>query len=75
MTGDRRCLQAVMDNQTIVATVHARLIDSVITYESALLLSVRVLGFETLYQQLQTNPNPDAMLRTDESPNDFYQNH
>ena len=63
MTGDRRCLQAVMDNQTIVATVHARLIDSVITYESALLLSVRVLGFETLYQQLQTNPNPDAMLR------------
>ena len=63
MTGDRRCLQAVMDIQTIVATVHARLIDSVITYESALLLSVRVLGFETLYQQLQTNPNPDAMLR------------
>ncbi|EGT4448147.1 hypothetical protein SMZ82_004298 [Cronobacter malonaticus] len=63
MTGDRRCLQAVMDNQTIVTTVHARLIDSVITFESALLLSVRVLGFNTLYQQLQTNPNPDSMLK------------
>ncbi|MCS2172344.1 hypothetical protein MUU46_18825 [Scandinavium sp. TWS1a] len=63
MTGDRRCLQAVMDNQTIVTRVHARLINSVITYESALLLSVRVLGFDTLYQQLQTNPNPDAMLK------------
>lgn len=63
MTGDKRCLQAVMDNQTIIATVHARLINSVVTYESALLLSVSLLGFDTVYQRLQSNPSPDSMLR------------
>ncbi len=63
MTGDKRCLQAVMDNQTIIATVHTRLINSVVTYESALLLSVRLLGFDRIYQQLQSNPSPDSMLK------------
>lgn len=63
MTGDKRCLQAVMDNQSIVARVHSRLIDSVVTFESALLLSVACLGFETVYNRLIINPEPDAMLR------------
>jgi hypothetical protein len=63
MTGDRRCLHAVMENQMLVTAVHARLINSVITYESALLLSVVMLGFENVYKQLQTNPSPDSMLR------------
>lgn len=63
MTGDKRCLQAVMDNQAIIATVHSRLMDSVVTFESALLLSVRMLGFDAVYQQLLTNPKPDSVLK------------
>jgi hypothetical protein len=63
MTGDKRCLRAVMDNQTIIATVHSRLINSVVTYESALLLSVNVLGFDMVFKQLSGNPKPDAMLQ------------
>lgn len=63
MTGDRRCLQAVMDNKAIIATVHSRLMDSVVTFESALLLSVRMLGFDAVYKQLLTNPKPDSMLK------------
>lgn len=63
MTGDKRCLQAVMDNQSIIATVHSRLINSVVTFESALLLSVKMLGFEEIYKQLQKNPKPDSMLQ------------
>ncbi len=52
-----------MDNQTIVASVHSRLINSVITYESALLLSIYMLGFPMVYEQLIANPMPDSMLR------------
>lgn len=63
MTGDKRCLQAVMDNQSIIATVHSRLLNSVITYESALLLSVRLLGFDKALMQMQSNPQPDSMLK------------
>ncbi|EGF6026915.1 hypothetical protein ICC56_002183 [Salmonella enterica] len=63
MTGDKRCLQAVMDNQAIIATVHSRLINSVVTFESALLLSVKMLGFDAVYRQLQENPKPDSMLK------------
>ncbi|WNN32980.1 hypothetical protein RIN65_10335 [Pantoea agglomerans] len=63
MTGDRRCLEAVIDNQALISTVHTRLIDSVITFESALLLSVGKIGFEALYKQLQDNPKPDSMMR------------
>ncbi|HHC2392023.1 TPA: hypothetical protein ACN7FU_003944 [Klebsiella pneumoniae] len=63
MTGDKRCLQAVMDNQAIVTRVHSRLLDSVVTFESALLLSVASLGFEAVYKQLILNPKPDAMLK------------
>ncbi|MFO6499484.1 hypothetical protein ACLD9R_03090 [Serratia marcescens] len=63
MTGDKRCLQAVMDNQMIITAVHSRLINSVVTFESALLLSVRMLGFDAVYKQLQDNPKPDSMLK------------
>ncbi|MGJ5856442.1 hypothetical protein [Serratia sp. G204Y] len=63
MTGDKRCLQAVMENQNIIAAVHSRLINSVVTFESALLLSVRMLGFDAVYKQLQDNPKPDSMLK------------
>lgn len=63
MTGDKRCLQAVMANQKIIATVHSRLMNSVVTFESALLLSINVLGFEQVFQQLRSNPNPDSMLK------------
>lgn len=62
MTGDKRCLKAVMEHQKIVATVHARLINSVVTFESALLLSVKLLGFSNFFTQIKHNPKMDGML-------------
>ncbi|WP_272578463.1 hypothetical protein [Providencia sp. PROV260] len=62
MTGDKRCLKAVMEHQNIVATVHARLINSVVTFESALLLSVELLGFSNFLTQIKHNPKMDGML-------------
>ncbi|HEI8514168.1 TPA: hypothetical protein SLE25_002592 [Morganella morganii] len=62
MTGDKRCLQAVMTHKKIVATVHAKLINSVVTFESALLLSVELLGFSNFQMQIKQNPNMDGVL-------------
>lgn len=63
MTGDRRCLSAVLDNQPALAAVHQRLIDAVVTFESSLLLCVNGLTQAHVYAQLLTNPMPDGMLR------------
>lgn len=62
MTGDKRCLKAVMEHKKIVETVHARLINSVITFESALLLSVKLLGFSNFQTQISQHPKMDGML-------------
>lgn len=63
MTGDKRCLQAVMDNQDTLEAVHLRMINSVVTFESALLLAIKTVGFETVYEKLQRNPKPDQVLK------------
>lgn len=63
MTGDRRCLTAVMENQEKIPQLHGRLIDSVVTFESALLLSVECLGFQAVHDELIFNPKPDSMLQ------------
>ncbi len=63
MTGDKRCLSAIVTNQYALAAVHERLIDAVVTFESSLLLCVGGLSQEQVYTQLLTNPMPDGMLR------------
>lgn len=63
MTGDKRCLSAVLSNQPALAQVHQRLIDSVVTFESSLLLCVQSTNVGHVHAQLVTNPKPDGMLR------------
>lgn len=63
LTGDKRALRAVLANQGQIAKVHAGLVDSVITFESALLLSLNVFGFPVLKQKLLSCPKPDKMLQ------------
>ncbi|MDS1617149.1 hypothetical protein [Escherichia coli] len=63
MTGDRRCLNAIVANQPALAVVHQRLFDSVVTFESSLLLCVRATNREYVYENLVRNPKPDGMLR------------
>lgn len=63
MTGDRRCLSAIVENQPALDIVHRRLIDAVVTFESSLLLCVNDLTQEHVYANLLKNPAPDGMLR------------
>ncbi|HIH5151790.1 MAG: hypothetical protein RSA68_15505 [Hafnia sp.] len=63
MTGDRRCLSAIVANQPALDLVHQRLIDAVVTFESSLLLCVNGLTQAQVYAQLIANPMPDGMLR------------
>ncbi|WP_041691848.1 hypothetical protein [Erwinia billingiae] len=65
MTGDKNCLSAVMQNQDKLSGFHARLINSVVTFESAILLSVESLGFETVLAQLRSHPKAteDGLMR------------
>lgn len=63
LTGDKRALRAVLANRGQIAQVHAGLVDSVITFESALLLSLDVFGFPVLKQKLLACPKPDKMLQ------------
>lgn len=63
MTGDRRCLSAILANQPALEVMHQRLIDAVVTFESSLLLCVNGLTQAHVYAQLLSNPKPDVMLR------------
>lgn len=63
LTGDKRALRAVLANQEQIAQVHSGLVDRVITFESALLLSLDVFGFSVLKQKLLSCPKPDKMLQ------------
>lgn len=65
MTGDKKCLSAVRANHEKLPGFHARLIDSVVTFESAILLSVQAFGFEIIYQQLREHPKAteDDLMR------------
>lgn len=68
MTGDRTALRAVLANKDSIPTVFAALQDSVVTFETALLLAIGQLGFaivksKILASPLLTSPKPDSMLR------------
>ncbi|ORJ23735.1 hypothetical protein O1V64_04255 [Rouxiella badensis] len=63
MTGDRRCLSAIVANQPALDVIHQRLMDAVITFESSLLLCVNGLTQARVYAHLMANPLPDGMLR------------
>lgn len=68
ITGDRTALRAVLVNKDIIPTVFSALQDSVVTFETALLLATHHLGFaivksKILASPLLTSPKPDGMLR------------
>lgn len=63
MTGDRRCLSAIVANQPALAVVHQRLLDAVVTFESSLLLCVHGTDQAQVYANLVGNPKPDGMLK------------
>lgn len=68
ITGDRTALRAVLVNKEVIPTVFSALQDSVVTFETALLLAMRHLGFaivksKILASPLLTSSKPDGMLR------------
>ncbi|MFJ5480866.1 hypothetical protein [Pectobacterium carotovorum] len=63
MTGDRRCLSAIVANQPNLSVIHQRLLDAVVTFESSLLLCVHGTNQAHVYANLLTNPMPDGMMR------------
>lgn len=63
ITGDRRALRTLLAHQSILPTVFAVLQDAVVTFETALLLAMRKLGFAIVKQKLLGSPKPDGMLK------------
>lgn len=62
-TGDRRALSAVTTNQAAIPAVFKSLHDSVLTFETALLLALAEFGFPNVKQRLLGSPKPDGVLR------------
>lgn len=69
ITGDRKALRAVAAGKDSVPELHAGLIDRVVTFESALLLSLNLFGFAVLKQKLLACPKPDGVLKQVLKPN------
>ncbi|NOU23719.1 MAG: hypothetical protein HOO93_18370 [Methyloglobulus sp.] len=63
ITGDRRALRTLIEYQNYLPTVFSVLQDSVVTFESAILLAIYKLGFAIVKQKLLGSPKPDKMLR------------
>lgn len=63
ITGDRRALRTLLSNQDSLPTVYLSLLNAVVTFESAILLAMRVYGFAIIKQKLLGSPKPDGMLR------------
>ena len=63
ITGDRNALRAVISNKETISELHDALIDKVVTFASALLLSLNVYGFVVLKQKLLSCPKPDGVLK------------
>lgn len=63
ITGDRRALRALIEHQNHLSTVFSSLQNSVVTFESAILLALRIRGFAIVKQKLLGSPKPDNMLR------------
>ena len=63
ITGDRRALGALIEHQNRLSSIFATLQNSVITFETAILLAMQKLGFAIVKQKLLGSPKPDKMLR------------
>lgn len=63
LTGDRNALRAVLASKAANSDLHDALIDSVVTFESALLLALEIYGFVVLKQKLLACPKPDGVLK------------
>lgn len=68
ITGDRRALRTLLENKDHLPTVFSALQNSVVTFETALLLAMRKLGFaivksKLLGSPLLTSSKPDGVLR------------
>lgn len=61
-TGDKRALDAVAAHEGSLPSVHAAIVDRVVTFESALLLALVEFGFPNVKQRLLACPKPDRML-------------
>lgn len=63
ITGDKRALRALLAHQASLPTVFASLQNTVVTFESAILLAMRQFGFAIVKQKLLGSPKPDGTLR------------
>lgn len=63
ITGDRRALRALLEHQGQLPTVFSALQNAVVTFESAILLAMRHIGFAIVKQKLLGSPKPDGMLK------------
>ena len=63
ITGDRRALRSLIEHKTRLHKVFAVLQNSVVTFESAILLALQIVGFAIVKQKLLGSPKPDNMLR------------
>ena len=63
ITGDRRALRALLEHQDQLPTVFSALQNAVVTFESAILLALRLLGFAIVKQKLLGSPKPDRVLQ------------
>ena len=64
LTGDKRSLDALKLHRDDVPAVYEAVQNSVVTFESLILLALKHLGFPLLKQKLLGNPKPDGVLRT-----------
>lgn len=63
ITGDKRALRALLAHQGNLPTVFLTLQNAVVTFESAILLAMRLFGFAIVKQKLLGSPKPDGTLR------------
>ena len=63
ITGDKRALKALLEHQDQLPTVFLVLQNSVVTFESAILLAMQKFGFAIVKQKLLGSPKPDGMLK------------
>jgi len=63
ITGDKRALRALLAHQENLPTVFSTLQNAVVTFESAILLTMRLVGFAIVKQKLLGSPKPDGTLR------------
>jgi len=63
ITGDRKALNALSNNQSKFPSVYNALKNNVVTFESSLLIAIHKFGIAVVKQKLLGSPKPDGMLR------------